>query len=132
VFACGYFTGTVDFDPGPGTYSRSAQGIDHDSFVTKLSATGQWIWTKTFGSPDSWDGATSLATAVDGSVYVTGQFSGTMKFDPLNPAVPTTLARGGIDGYVARFSPIGEIVWGASLGAMSRALLKFERSGGRT
>ncbi|HEY1039217.1 MAG TPA: T9SS type A sorting domain-containing protein [Bacteroidia bacterium] len=45
VFVAGSFSGTVDFDPGPGTHTVTAQGTD--GFVGKYDAGGnlQWVYT---------------------------------------------------------------------------------------
>ena len=42
VYLTGRFNGTVDFDPGLGTYNLSPNGI----FVLKLDTNGAFIWAK--------------------------------------------------------------------------------------
>ena len=51
VYTTGYFGGTVDFDPGPGVYNLTRPyagyedfGFNHDMFVCKLDAAGNFIW----------------------------------------------------------------------------------------
>ena len=49
LFAAGYFRGTVDFDPGPGVYNLTSQGLD-DLFLVKYEAdTGNLIWAISAG-----------------------------------------------------------------------------------
>ncbi|MFP6904515.1 MAG: SBBP repeat-containing protein, partial [Verrucomicrobiota bacterium] len=49
VYTTGEFQGTVDFDPGPGTFNlTSADGIE-DIFVSKLDASGNFLWAKRLG-----------------------------------------------------------------------------------
>ncbi len=48
VIATGLFQGTVDFDPGPGTYSLSSNGF-YDFYIVKLDASGNLIWAKSIG-----------------------------------------------------------------------------------
>ena len=45
VYTTGTFTGTVDFDPGLGTFNLTS-GTDQSIFVSKLSSTGQFVWAK--------------------------------------------------------------------------------------
>jgi hypothetical protein len=43
IFTTGFFSGTNDFDPGPGMFNMTAIG-DHDMFVLKLDASGNFLW----------------------------------------------------------------------------------------
>jgi len=58
------------------------------------------------------DRVVSVAALPDGSTYVTGQFKGTAVFGEDEPN-ETVLEDGGgnYDGFVARYSPGGELVW---------------------
>ena len=49
VYSTGYFTGTVDFDPGPGTVLLSSFGGSEDVFVTKVDPAGNLVWAKVYG-----------------------------------------------------------------------------------
>jgi hypothetical protein len=82
VYAIGYYTNTVDFDPGAGIAYRSVfnNGIsfDVDIFVTKLNADGSFSWVKQM--PTRLDGAANalrngmLKIEVNdaGNAYVSG------------------------------------------------------------
>jgi hypothetical protein len=48
VYTTGYFNGTVDFDPGAGTFTLTAV-TNSDIYVSKLSSTGAFIWAKQLG-----------------------------------------------------------------------------------
>lgn len=52
VYTTGAFTGTADFnpstDPNTGTYNLTAVG-NYDIFVSKLDASGNFVWAKQFG-----------------------------------------------------------------------------------
>ena len=43
VLLTGYFSSSVDFDPGSGTTKLSSVG-DHDAFIAKLSGAGGFSW----------------------------------------------------------------------------------------
>ncbi|MBK7856552.1 MAG: hypothetical protein IPJ79_18140 [Bacteroidetes bacterium] len=47
----GFFTGTIDFDPGAGTFNMSnAGGVTPDIFILKLTAAGNFSWAVRIGS----------------------------------------------------------------------------------
>ena len=45
VYTTGSFQGTVDFDPGTGTYELTSVG-ETDIFISKLDANGNFLWAK--------------------------------------------------------------------------------------
>ena len=48
VYTTGQFKGTVDFDPGAGTFNLTSAGGD-DIFISKLNAAGKFVWAKQMG-----------------------------------------------------------------------------------
>ena len=48
VYVAGYFSGTVDFDPGTGTNSHTAP-VDNSGFVVKLDSGGNFAWAQVLG-----------------------------------------------------------------------------------
>ncbi|WP_027420434.1 T9SS type A sorting domain-containing protein [Crocinitomix catalasitica] len=48
IYICGFFTGTIDFDPGDGIENRTAVH-DRDAYVLKLSPAGEFLWVYTVG-----------------------------------------------------------------------------------
>jgi hypothetical protein len=114
VYLAGFFTGTVDFDPGPGTAQVTAPGVGADSFLMKLGASGTFGWARTFGNGD---GEAGFDVAVDaaGNVYGAGQFRNTVDFGSgfvLNSA-------GGLDAYVIKLDRLGNTLWADGLGGAS-------------
>jgi hypothetical protein len=49
VYRVGGFTGTADFDPGPGTFELTASGAWADVFVSKLDRDGGFLWAGQLG-----------------------------------------------------------------------------------
>ena len=80
VYTTGTFEGTVDFDPGAGTYNLSSNG-SRDIFVQKMDASGNLLWAKSFGGTGI-DSGNSITIDGSGNVYTTGQFQNTVDFDP--------------------------------------------------
>src|SRR2546423_13029971 len=61
IYTTGYFSGTVDFDPGAGIFNLNSVG-GTDIFVFKLDAAGNFIWAKSIGGPStSGDNGNSIA-----------------------------------------------------------------------
>src|SRR5258705_4310265 len=108
VYTTGYFTGTVDFDPGPGTTNLTAIGLE-DAFVLKMNAVGNIVWAKQFGGSSS-DFGRSIAVDASGNVYTTGGFNGTVDFDP-GPAIVNLSSAGGWDIFISKLNASGNFVW---------------------
>ena len=51
VYVAGFFSGTVDFDPGTGTASHTPP-VDSSGFVVKLDSGGNFAWAQAFDDPD--------------------------------------------------------------------------------
>ena len=48
VYITGELRNTIDFDPGPGTFTLSGGTLD--AFIAKYSASGALLWAKNYGS----------------------------------------------------------------------------------
>ncbi|MCC6490953.1 MAG: hypothetical protein IT364_25925, partial [Candidatus Hydrogenedentes bacterium] len=46
VYITGFFEGTVDFDPGPGTANLSSEEYARSAFILKLDPAGDFAWVK--------------------------------------------------------------------------------------
>src|SRR4051812_43467035 len=49
VYTMGYFSGTADFDPGPGTLILTSVGRT-DAFISKHDSLGRIVWAKQLGN----------------------------------------------------------------------------------
>ena len=90
TFVTGLFSETVDFDPGPGIEERSSPYGDGNSFyIASYNPSGSLRFVSavlavidsignTIGDPNVSD----LALDESGNTYVTGNFRGTVDFDP--------------------------------------------------
>jgi hypothetical protein len=113
VYVTGTFNGTVDFDPGPGTYTLTASASS-DAFVLKLDNSGNFVWARKLGGAS---GVNAYALAIDASanVYTTGYFVGTADLDP-GAATYTVASAGSTDVYVSKLDASGNFVWGKAMG----------------
>ncbi|MBS1542805.1 MAG: SBBP repeat-containing protein, partial [Bacteroidetes bacterium] len=114
VYVSGFFTNTVDFDPGPAEFNLTASA--RDVYVLKLDSYGHFVWAKQFGGISENYG---YGIAVDGSqqVYVTGYFQYTVDFDPGANTHYLTPAPGiGGDIFVVKLDAISNFIWAEQLG----------------
>ncbi len=116
VITTGYFNGTAVFDAGS-AFSLTSAGKS-DIFVSKLDATGKFLWARRMGSTDV-DQGLALALAGDGSVLATGSFSGTVDFDPGDGTFNLTIA-GGTDLFISKLDSAGNFTGAWRIGGVSQ------------
>jgi len=116
VYITGLFSGTTDFDPGPGIDEQTATG-KYDIFLTKFDTDGNFQWARTWGGEDSaQEGAdyqeSGAGLAIDGSdnVYVAGTFWGTADFDP-GPGIEEHTSIGDYDAFLSKYDSSGTFQW---------------------
>ncbi|MES2132922.1 MAG: SBBP repeat-containing protein [Bacteroidota bacterium] len=115
AYTTGSFKGISDFDPGAGTYTLSSNGVMADIFVSKLDASGNFLWAKSFGSIPADEEGNGIAVDASGNVYVTGTFNGTVDFDP-GPASYTLTSSPSSSGFVLKLDGSGNFAWAKKIG----------------
>lgn len=113
VYTTGYFSETIDFDPGAGTTNLTAVGTG-DAFIQKLDAAGNLVWAKTFGSINT-DYGRSIKVDAAGNVYTTGYFELTVDFDP-GAGTTNLTSVGGADVFVQKLDASGNLIWAKTFG----------------
>ncbi|MEI8024114.1 MAG: SBBP repeat-containing protein, partial [Actinomycetota bacterium] len=111
IYTTGSFEGTVDFDPGVGTANLTAVAFS-DVFVSKLDASGNYVWAKSFGGTD-YDSGGSVAVDSSGNVYTTGSFRSTADFDP-SVGIANLTSAGFLEVFVSKLDASGNYVWAKS------------------
>ncbi|MEP7264818.1 MAG: SBBP repeat-containing protein [Bacteroidota bacterium] len=120
VYTTGEFRSTADFDPGSSSYNlTSASSCCGDVFISKLDASGNFVWAKQF-SGNSFDVAFAIAVDANGNVYTTGMFTDTTDFDP-GPGVYNLISAGSDDIFVSKLDDSGNFVWAKRLGSATSA-----------
>lgn len=121
VYTTGFFYGSNEnFDPNSSFHqlSSSDSGIDLNSYVSKLSSSGQYIFAVDVG----YGGMTyALGLALDsqGDVYTTGNFQGNnVNFDPYGDDQQLSTSNGGNanNAYVSELNSSGQYVFAVDLG----------------
>jgi uncharacterized delta-60 repeat protein len=93
VYVAGYSNGSID--------GQANLGGGSDGFVTKYAANGTKKWTRLAGGTGG-DEARSVATAVDGSVYVAGYTNG---------SIDGQANHGDGDGFITKYAADGTKKW---------------------
>ncbi len=117
VYTAGYFYGTVDFDPGPGTLNLTSAG-SYDIFVQKLDANGSLLWVKQIGGSAGSEVAFALDVDPSGNIHFTGYFVGTVDFDP-GVGTANLTSSSGADVYVCKLDNNGNYIWAVANSAAS-------------
>jgi hypothetical protein len=113
LYVGGGFSGSTDFDPGPGLVVLNSLG-GQDGFLAKYSASGDLIWVRRFGGT-SLDEVNDVAVDAAGNVYAGGTFSGQANASPA--AGPTIVADGSaVDGFLLALDPAGSVRWALPVG----------------
>ncbi|MCW3122635.1 MAG: hypothetical protein JWQ38_2127 [Flavipsychrobacter sp.] len=111
VYSAGYFSGTVDFDPGAGIFNITSPG--QNIFIQKVDKWGNFVWAKDMKGGQG--GARGIAIDNNGYVYVTGQFQGTIDADP-GAGTANLVSGGSYDIFIEKLDTAGNYVWGKRIG----------------
>lgn len=115
VYCTGYFRDTVDFDPGTGVFNLTCGGMQ-DAFISKVDASGNFIWAKQIGgAASSWEESHAITLDDLGNIYITGFFLGTADFDPAATTFNLTSSSGG-DAFICKLDASGNFVWAKQIG----------------
>lgn len=116
VVATGTFTGTTDFDGGATIANRTSLGST-DWFAVRYDGAGGFLSAFAVGAVAA-DLAPRPTVDPDGTVLVTGAFSGAVDFDPGSGSrVIASLGSGGAtDVFTAKYTTGGGLVWVSRFG----------------
>lgn len=114
VYTTGCFYGTVDFDPGAGSFNITAVGIEDefgsvdDAFVCKLDADGEFVWAGSISSEFFSEGR-DIAVDEDGNFYLAGYSDGATDLDPGSAVLPMPIP---YSSFLCKFDTDANLVWG--------------------
>ncbi len=118
VYTSGYYSDTVDFDPGTGSFIMTpARAGALESYLLKLDALGRFVWAKRIVSTSSSILASIQNMCFDnaGNLCLTGNFADTTDFD-IGPATHNEISKGGSDAYVMKVDTSGNFLWVKTFG----------------
>lgn len=126
ILITGYFTDTLDLDPGTGVNNLISNGSD-DILVVKMDANGSVLWGANMGG-SSWEAGHAIATDATGNVYTTGFFQETADFDP-GTGTYDLISAGGKDIFVQKLDANGNFEWAKRMGAPGSFIENDEGTG---
>ncbi len=108
VYTAGYFQGTVDFNPDLAFTNNLISAGQSDIFISKLDASGNYLFTKQFGGTGI-DQGFGIASDASRNIYATGYFSGTADVDPDPTVTNNFISAGGSDIFVVKLNQPGTL-----------------------
>lgn len=109
-YLCFSFKGTIAL----GTNNLTALGTSEDVLVTRMNFFGAYLWSRKIGGPGE-DKAKAIGIDGNGNVYVALNFNRYL----LN-GTDTLKSRGDFDIAIAKYNPIGTLIWIKSFGGITR------------
>ncbi len=109
-YICGRFTGTHDFDPGPGVVEPFSSG--RDIYIMKLDSNNNLLWVNSYGTTGN--GVVNYGLVIDdlGAVYTYGNFESNLFYDPQNSLWDNVSSTWWYkDCYVHKLAPNGQFEW---------------------
>ncbi|MES2515343.1 MAG: T9SS type A sorting domain-containing protein [Bacteroidota bacterium] len=123
VYTTGQYT-KADFDPdATATFSMTCvTGYNSDIFVSKLDPNGNFVWAVSMGDYN-FDYGRSIACNAAGEVYVAGDFSNIVDFDPSATGTYTINGGSSSDAFVLKLTQAGDLIWVKNIGGiLSKAI----------
>lgn len=112
IYVTGTFDGTLDFDPGPGTFFVTANTME--IFVLKLDPNGNFIWVKQLGETAAGSGqgrGSAILTDQVGNVFIGGTYHGVGDFDPGSSVFNIGTSSAAACVFVTKLDINGNLVW---------------------
>lgn len=112
IYLLGTFSDAVDFDWGPGVNVHQCASTQ-DMFILKLDMNGDFVQVTQIEGEDSFANTSPMAMVIDDdeNMYITGQFIGSVDF---NPGIDTTLliaSPGFSDLFLLKLDKNGNFKW---------------------
>ena len=117
VYITGGFMNTMYFGAAgsstgvPAITSNGGQ----DAYFARYDAAGNYVWGRNIGAANTEEGLCIRADD-SGNVYIAGRFQETVDFNPGSGVANLISNSGGLDIYVAKYSPAGEYIWAFAVG----------------
>lgn len=114
VYFAGYYTESMDCDPGEDNHIITSNGLN-DIYLVKLNEDGNFMWAKSYGAWSE-DRAFAIEFTADNRFYVAGYYRGDVDFDPNDDEVLLSSANGSEDYFIQQFNTEGELLWAHGFG----------------
>lgn len=114
IYIAGKYTSTIDFDPSTNTSNlTSANGAYEAAYLAKYDLNGTYVTSKSIvGETDLKIYGLNFS---NGELYVTGNFTGAVDFDPSTSTLNLS-SNGGIDIFISKYSTLLAPLWAYNIG----------------
>ncbi|MEO6683570.1 MAG: SBBP repeat-containing protein [Ginsengibacter sp.] len=124
IYATGFFSGTIDFDPSGAVYNVTALGITN-AFMLKLNNSGNFVWVRNMEGSNQ-DGKAAFAKtagysiAVDavGHVHTTGTVNGWVDLNTGSGVNSWQSLKGSDDVFISKLDANGIFLWAIAYGSV--------------
>jgi hypothetical protein len=117
----GGFSDSATFGPGEPGETTLVSAADFDFFIARYHADGRLAWARRAGGdPDTYQWGAALAVLPDGSVLVTGDFTGQATFGPGEANQTELQATGDHSAFLARYADDGDLIWAGQIDGIAR------------
>lgn len=124
IYLSGYFSGDIDFDPGPDSLIYNSTNGQRELFILKMDASENVLWVKTLIG-NSAEYGFSIEFDETGNVYLAGAYFETVDFDP-GPDEYNLTAVGLRDAFLLKLDTDGNFIWVKTIGAAaSESVIDF-------
>lgn len=114
IYSTGYFSDTIDFDPGPAVYNLIHSGSYQDIFISKLDSNGNFVWAKHLEGTSS-NIPLDIVVQNNSYVYAVCFFGDTLDCDP-GPLLNQVSSFNG-STLILKLNLNGDFVWANQIGA---------------
>ncbi len=115
IFMAGDYTGSLDIDPGNGTYYLNSLNGLQDAYLIKLDSSGGFKWGYSIGSAVYAETGSAVTTDQFGQVYFCGMFGDSIDFNP-GPDTLKLKSKGSRDVFIAKYQNDSKFVWAKKYG----------------
>lgn len=115
VYTTGFFTGTVDFNPGTSVSNLASVASIADVFVSKLDNNGNYLWAKKMGGSQA-DQGNSITIDANRNIFISGLLYATGDFNP-GAAVYNLTTNGDSDFFITKLDSTGNFLWAKCFGS---------------
>jgi hypothetical protein len=106
----------ADMDPGPANFPMMTLQGGYNTYISKLNSNGNFVWAKQFAK--AYNIGIGIAQDASGNLYVSGNFSGQVDFDPGPGTVNISTAGNDLDVFLVKLSPEGNFIWARTFGGL--------------
>lgn len=104
----GTFRGTIDLDPGNGTFVQNMTGVQ-SAYIAQLDVNGDLEWGKILGGT-GWITPTKTLLDANGDIIIAGMFNDQIDFDPSSGTFSMT-SIANQDGFIVKLDGNGNFLW---------------------